>query len=97
MFLHQEDTNLKLEDTKYGRTPLSLVAESGNEEIVNMLGQRNNILTSTPDNQNQTPLSLALSKGHHGVVKILQEREHANSDVIHCNGRSSLTMSGVCT
>jgi len=62
-----------------GSTALIWAARGGQEEIVKMLLEQEDIDPNTASTQDGwTPLTLAAEKGHEGVVKILLERQDTN-------------------
>ncbi|GLA05528.1 hypothetical protein AnigIFM60653_006020 [Aspergillus niger] len=56
-----------------GQTPLSLAAENGQEDIVQMLLERGASI-ETKSSKYQTPLSLAAANGHERIVQMLLKR-----------------------
>ena len=62
-----------------GRTALIWAAESGNEEVVRTLLEREDINPDQAETEySRTPLQLAAQDGHEGVVKMLLERQDVN-------------------
>ena len=57
----------------FGRTPLSLAAEIGNEIVVRALLDSGKAEVDSEDTYRQTPLSWAATNGHEAVVKLLLE------------------------
>jgi len=70
MLLEQSSVNPDTPDTKYGQTPLWRAAANGNEGIVKMLLQRNDVNPDKPDRWGQTPLSSAVRNGYEGIVRM---------------------------
>ena len=56
---------------EHGRTPLSLAAECGHMEVVELLLATDGVDPTSKDNCGQTPLSYAAEEGHVDVVKLL--------------------------
>jgi len=75
----------------YGRTPLSLAAEHGQESVVKFLVERNDVDANLKDKQGRTPLSWAAGGGHAAVVKLLVERHDVDADSKDEDGRTPLS------
>ena len=75
----------------YGRTPLSLAAEHGQEAVVKFLVERNDVNANLKDKQGRTPLSWAAGGGHAAVVKLLVERHDVDADSKDEDGRTPLS------
>ena len=65
----------------FGRTPLSLAAEMGNEIVVRALLESGKAEVDSRDRYGQTPLLSAARGGHETVVKLLVEMGAAEVDV----------------
>ncbi|KAL7656775.1 hypothetical protein ACMYSQ_005847 [Aspergillus niger] len=67
-------SDMRTEITNHnGQTPLSLAAENGQEDIVQMLLERGASI-DTKNSDSQTPLSLAAANGHERIVQMLLKR-----------------------
>ena len=55
--------------------PLAWAASNGDEEVVGLLLQRNDVNPNLPSKGGKTPLHWAASAGHEGVIKLLLERQ----------------------
>ena len=75
----------------FGCTALSLAAEAGHEEVVEILLRREEVNSNTEDKLGVTPLSYAAMKGHEGAVKILLGREGVNPDKPNNHGQTPLS------
>ena len=67
---------------RWHRTPLSWASGSfrGNEGVVRMLLEHNDVNPDKPDRWHRTPLSWASGKGNEGIVRMLLERKDVNPD-----------------
>ncbi|CAK38721.1 uncharacterized protein An04g04570 [Aspergillus niger] len=72
LLLTQSDVRLEITDQN-GQTPLSLAAENGQEDIVQMLLERG-ASVETKNSDSQTPLSLAAANGHERIVQMLLKK-----------------------
>lgn len=85
----------EFKDAKYGRTPLSWVAEKGNAAAVEMLlgidGIDPDSKSAGPWNKNRTPLSYATERGHQTVVELLMATCRVNLDSKDNDGRTPLS------
>lgn len=94
--MEREDVNPDLADTKYGRTPLSWAAENGQEGVVRILLQREDVNPDQVSRFGRTPLSFARSNGHDGVVEMLLEQGDLNSDIADRSSPTSILPSARC-
>ncbi|KFZ20148.1 hypothetical protein V501_00284 [Pseudogymnoascus sp. VKM F-4519 (FW-2642)] len=85
----------EFKDAKYGRTPLSWVAEKGNAAAVEMLLGIDGIDPDSKSagswNKNRTPLSYATERGHQTVVELLMATGRVNLDSKDNDGRTPLS------
>ncbi|KAJ9660151.1 hypothetical protein H2201_007058 [Coniosporium apollinis] len=63
-----------------GRTPLSWAALYGQEAVVKLLVERDDVYAESQDEEGLTPLLWAVIRGHKAVVKLLVERGDVNAD-----------------
>jgi ankyrin repeat protein len=82
------DLNLK---TDRGQTALSLAAEKGHSEIVEMLLTRHDVDVNTQDLDGQTPLGWAVFNGHATVVADLLLNPEVRLDIRDVEGRTPLS------
>ncbi|RDL36103.1 Uncharacterized protein BP5553_06715 [Venustampulla echinocandica] len=71
-----------------GRTPLWWAANTGNEAVVKLLVNRDDVVADSKDELGQTPLSIAASNGHDAVVILLIKRDDVVVDSVDYNRRS---------
>jgi len=87
--LLETGAHLEVEDTRYGRTPLSWAAENGHEAVVKLLLEKD-ANTEAKDTYGRTPLSWIAGNGHEAVVKLLLEKD-ANTEAKDTHGRTPLS------
>ena len=75
----------------FGRTPLSLAAQGGNEIIVRALLESGKAEVESKDICGRTPLSWAAGSGHEAVVKLLIEMGKADVESKDKNGQTPLS------
>jgi ankyrin repeat protein len=76
----------------YGRTPLSLAAENGHEDVVSVLLLNDSVNINNKDIRYlRTPLSWAAGNGHYGVVKLLLAKSEVEPDSKDSGGRTPLS------
>ena len=73
-----------------GRTPLSYAAGNGNETIVKLLVERDDVNVDSRDIDGQTPLSYAAQYGRNAIVKLLIKRDDVNVNSKDNYGRTPL-------
>jgi len=81
-------------NTRYttdGRTALSRAAEYGQEGVVKLFLERDEIDPELGDCDGRTPLSYAVTGGSEGTVKLLLEREEVNPESRDDSGRTPLS------
>jgi len=88
--LHLETANHNLWGND-GRTLLLFAAGVGDQGLVRVLLERNDVNPDSSDYNRRTPLSLAASGGHGDVAKLLLERSDVNSNSPDCSGRTPLS------
>ncbi|KFZ00714.1 hypothetical protein V500_00962, partial [Pseudogymnoascus sp. VKM F-4518 (FW-2643)] len=69
-----------LKDKDDGRTALSWAAEKGDEAVVKLLVERDDVVADSKDKDGRTALSWAAESGHEAVVKLLVERDDVVAD-----------------
>ena len=74
-----------------GRTPLSIAADQGHEEVVKLLLARNDVEVDSMDGDSCTPLSNAADQGHEEVVKLLLTRNDVEAGLKDNAGRTPLS------
>ncbi|KAK0513020.1 hypothetical protein JMJ35_005037 [Cladonia borealis] len=75
----------------FGRTPLSLAAEIGNEIVVRILLESGKADVEAEDKYRETPLLWAASMGHKTVVKLLVETRKADIESKDMDGLTPLS------
>ena len=75
----------------FGRTPLSLAAEIGNEIVVRALLESGKAEVDSKDEKGRTPLLWAARNGHETVVKLLLETGKVNVESKSNNGQTPLS------
>ena len=63
------------------RTLLSLAAGNGQEAVVQLLVERDDVNVNSEDKTGRTPLSWAAENGHDAVVRLLVERDDVEADL----------------
>jgi ankyrin repeat protein len=85
----------EFKDAKYGRTPLSWVAEKWNAAVVEKLLRTNGIDPDSKSagfwNKGRTPLSCAAERGHQTVVEFLMATGRVNLDSRDNDSRTPLS------
>ena len=71
--MEQKDVTPDHIDIGGGRTPLSLAAQNGGEEIAKWLLEREDVNPDYVDGYNPTPLSWATLGGHERVIRMFLE------------------------
>ena len=81
-----------------GSTALIWAASRGQEDVVKVLLEREDIDPNIADTQDgRTPLTLAAENGHEGLVKLLLERRDTNHDTADTKyGRTPLSWAADC-
>jgi len=74
-----------------GDTAIAWAARRGQEGVVGVLLQRNDVNPDTSNKCSRTPLLLAAENGHEGVVKILVERSDVNPNTPDIYGWTPLS------
>ena len=77
-----------------GSTALAWAARKGNEEVVKMLLEREDVNASQAETKfvHNTPLLLAAEEGHGGLVKMILEREGVNPNQGDINHKTPLSL-----
>ena len=73
-----------------GRTPLTLAAQNGHDEVVLFFISRSDVDVRSRDNYGRTPLCWAARNGHHSVVELLLSCLSVNVNNQDCLGRTPL-------
>ncbi|RYP66703.1 hypothetical protein DL771_007636 [Monosporascus sp. 5C6A] len=75
----------------YGQTPLSLAARRGQEALVRLLVERDDVDADSKDRYGRTPLLWAAREGYEAVVKLLLEQEDVKADSADKDHRTPLS------
>lgn len=78
-------------DSIDGKTPLTVAAANGYQQVVRFLAERADVHTDSEDRSGRTPLSWAASKGHQEVVRFLAERSDVDADSKDRSGKPPLS------
>ncbi|KAH9235752.1 hypothetical protein K456DRAFT_1804055, partial [Colletotrichum gloeosporioides 23] len=80
-------------DTKdtFGRTPLWVAADYGQEEVVRLLVSRPEVDVNSLSVSGQSPLFWPSAEGHENVVSLLIFAG-AKPDLIDCDGETAISM-----
>jgi len=76
-----------------GSTPLARAAQNGQEEVVKLLLEQEEINPDKPDIEDKTPLLIGAMYGHEEVVKILLGQDGVNPDQPEIDGGTPLSFS----
>ena len=90
-FLLQERADIK-SNARNGETLLSYAAQSGHEDVVELLLSTNKINVDARNKRGRTPLSLAASSGHEPTVKLLLATGKVDIDSRDNNGWTPLSL-----
>ncbi|KAJ5216713.1 uncharacterized protein N7469_011578 [Penicillium citrinum] len=88
--LFQAGWNADLRDGD-GKSPLSVAAANGQEAVVKMLLEREDIDADTADANGYTPLVEASRNGHTGIIELLLSTSNVNVNSMDSLGRSSFS------
>ncbi|KND92754.1 Inversin [Tolypocladium ophioglossoides CBS 100239] len=75
---------------EWHRTPLSLASARGNEAVVRLLLEREDIDVNPRDEMGQTPLLIATEQGHVEIVRLLLAKSNVNINARDEDGQTAL-------
>jgi ankyrin repeat protein len=78
-----------------GRTPLLWAALRGEEAVVKLLVERDDVAANSKDNEGWTPLWWAVANGDEGMVKLLLKRDDVVADSNDNRGQTPLSLAAV--
>lgn len=89
LLIGRDDVNVDSKDNE-GRTPLSVAAEEGYEDIVQLLTGRDDVDVDSEDKHGRTPLSHVVYNRKVDIVRLLLNRKDVKLDLKDSDGKTLL-------